>query len=308
MPSPELQAQAPQTYDQLIRDSRLPRLEARALLEHASGRRREWLIAHGDEPVPAEVASAFAGLARRRRDGEPIAYLVGGCEFRGQHFAVSPAVLIPRTDTEVIVDWALELARPAARVIDLGTGSGVIAISLALTRPDLEVWASDVSPAALAVARGNAERLLAATGNAERLLAATGSAGQIPAATGSEPTPITWREGAWWQAVESGERFHLALSNPPYISASDHHLGEGDLRFEPRPALTPGPAGTEAIDELIAGAPEHLASGGWLLLEHGFDQGEAVRSRLAAAGFAAVETRRDTAGHERVSGGRWGDV
>lgn len=287
-PAPDPGSQSPITHDQLIGNCRLPRLEARALLEHASGRRREWLIAHGDEPVAEAVVATFSALAQSRRNGQPLAYLVGGCEFRGHHFAVSQDVLIPRTDTEAIVDWALELAPPAARVIDLGTGSGVIAVSLALARPDLEIWATDISPAALALAAGNAARLLAATG--------------------ADRDPITWRAGAWWAAIEPGELFALAVSNPPYIRARDHHLGEGDLRFEPQAALTPGPEGTEAIAELIDGAPGHLAAGGWLIVEHGFDQGPAVRSLLAARGFAAITSRRDTAGHERVTAGRWPGV
>ncbi len=287
-PVPDQGSRSPITHDQLIRDCQLPRLEARALLEHASGQRREWLIAHGNEPVAAAVFAAFTALAHSRRAGQPLAYLVGGCEFRGHHFAVNQDVLIPRTDTETIVDWALELAPPAARVIDLGTGSGVIAISLALERPDLEVWATDISPAALALAAGNAARLLATTG--------------------SDRNEIRWREGAWWAAIEPGRHFDLVVSNPPYIRASDHHLTEGDLRFEPQEALTPGPAGTEAIDVLIDGAPGHLALGAWLIVEHGFDQGAAVRSRLAARGFMTITSRRDTAGHERVTGGRWHGV
>lgn len=287
-PVPDQGSKSPITHDQLIRDCQLPRLEARALLEHASGQRREWLIAHGDEPVAGAIIATFRALAQRRRAGQPLAYLLGGCEFRGHHFAVNQDVLIPRTDTETIVDWALELAPPAARVIDLGTGSGVIAISLALERPELEIWATDISPAALALAAGNAARLLATTG--------------------SDQNAITWREGTWWAAIEPDERFDLVVSNPPYIRASDHHLAEGDLRFEPQAALTPGPDGTEAIDVLIDGAPAHLAPGAWLIVEHGFDQGEAVRSRLAARGFAAITSRRDTAGHERVTGGRWPHV
>ena len=287
-PAPDQGSQSPITHDQLIRDCRLPRLEARALLEHASGQRREWLIAHGDEPVAEAVVATFTALAQSRRDGQPLAYLVGGCEFRGHHFAVSRDVLIPRTDTEAIVDWALELAPPAARVIDLGTGSGVIAISLALERPDLEIWATDISPAALTLAAGNAARLLAATG--------------------ADQNPITWREGAWWAAIEPGQLFELAVSNPPYIRAHDHHLAQGDLRFEPQTALTPGPDGTEAIAALIDGAPGHLTIGGWLIVEHGFDQGAAVRALLAARGFAVITSRRDTAGHERVTGGRWPGV
>ncbi len=283
--APEQGPQSPLTHDQLIRDCQLPRLEARALLECASGRRREWLIAHGDEPAPAPVVAAFAALAQRRRDGEPLAYLVGGCEFRGHHFAVDPAVLIPRTDTETIVDWALELAPPSARVIDLGTGSGAIAITLALARPDLEIWATDISTEALTLAASNAARLLSAP------------------AKGADS--IVWRHGPWWAAVEPDTRFDLVVSNPPYIRAADHHLALGDLRFEPQAALTPGPEGTEAIDILIGDAPAHLAGGAWLIVEHGFDQAEAVRARLLACGFEAVQSRRDTAGHERVSGGRW---
>lgn len=283
--APELRAAPPASYDRLIRDCGLPRLEARALMERASERRREWLIAHGEDPVPEAIAAAFATLARRRRDGEPVAYLVGEREFHGHRFRVDPSVLIPRPDTETLVDWAIELAAPGARVLDLGTGSGAIAVSLALARTDLVVWATDRSAAALERARDNAARLL----GTER--------------GGSDA--ICWRLGAWWKAIAEDERFDVVVANPPYIDGDDPHLAQGDLRFEPREALTPGPDGMAAIAELVAGAPGYLAEGAWLLLEHGLEQGAAVRARLEEAGFAAVLTRRDAAGHERVSGGCW---
>ena len=273
------------TYDELTNGCGLPRLEARVLLERASARTREWLIAHGDELADESVASAFAALARRRLDGEPVAYLVGEREFHGHRFRVDPSVLIPRPDTETLVDWALEVAGPGARILDLGTGSGAIAVSLAIERPDLTVWATDSSEAALERARDNAARLL-----------------PVPRAGAAA---ICWRLGAWWHAIAPGEQFDVVLSNPPYVDADDPHLEQGDLRFEPRDALTPGPDGMAAIDALVADAPGHLRDGAWLLVEHGVEQGPAARARLVGAGFEAVATRRDAAGHERVSGGRW---
>jgi release factor glutamine methyltransferase len=265
-------------YDDALRTAGLPRLEARALLEHACGRPREWLVAHGDEPMTADAAERYRELCVRRAAGEPLAYLVGWREFFGQRFAVSPSVLIPRPETEALVEAAIARVPVGGTAIDLGTGSGCIAVSLARARPDLRVTATDASADALALAAENA-RVLA--GGRVRL-----------------------RLGDWWQAVEPGERFDVALANPPYIAADDPHLLEGDLRHEPRAALTDGGDGLAAYRTLARGAPAHLEPGGWLLLEHGFDQGAAVRALLEEAGLVEVATERDAAGLERVSRGR----
>lgn len=265
------------TYDALIAASLLPRLEARALLEHASGRRREWLIAHGDETVPAAVARAFDELARRRLAGEPLAYLVGWREFHGRRFEVTPEVLIPRADTELAVRWACAEAPRGARVLDLGTGSGAIAVSLALERPDLRVLATDASAAALAVAARNAAALGAAQ--------------------------VEFRHGDWYSALSPDERFGLIVSNPPYIAHDDPHLAEGDLRHEPQAALTDGADGLEALRALVAGAAAHLDTDGLVGLEHGWTQGAAVRGLLMQAGFRKVRTLADDEGRERLTVG-----
>lgn len=253
------------------------RLDAQLLVAHQLQRPRSWLLAHDDEALAVADAAALEQALQRRAAGEPLAYLVGEREFRGLRFAVGPAVLVPRPETEHLVDWALEcLAGHASpRVIDLGTGSGAIAVSLALQRPDAEVWATDVDAQALAVALANAHRLGATVRGAQ---------------------------GSWWAAAPPG-RVDLAVSNPPYIAGDDPHLGA--LRHEPRHALTPEGDGLDALRALVAGAPTHLAPGAWLLLEHGHDQGEAARELLSRTGFRAVQTRRDLAGHERCSGGLW---
>lgn len=264
----------------LLLDTRLPRLEVRMLLEHVLAKPRAWLLAHDTDPLAPEVAVAYEALAQRRLAGEPMAYLLGQREFMGHVFRVTPDVLIPRPDTEVLVETALECVagQAAPAVLDLGTGSGAIAISIALARRDARVMASDVSAAALVVAAGNAWELTAS---------------------------VRFVEGNWYDAVPAGEGFDLIVSNPPYVASDDPHLGQGDVRFEPRGALTDGADGLEDLRRIVAGAHRHLKPGGALWMEHGWDQAEAVRALLAATGFSDVHSRRDLAGIERISGGRW---
>lgn len=284
-PSPS--APAGPSIDDLIRHSQLPRAEARRLLASLTGQPLTWFMAHGDDPADPDTTTRFQALAERRRAGEPLAYLLGQQEFYGRPFAVSPAVLIPRADTETLVETALEqLARLRRQrcavplsLLELGTGSGIIAITLALEAPDTEVHAVERSPEALAMAQQNAKAL-----GADR---------------------IHWHAGSWWQALARPRRFDLIVSNPPYIAAHDHHLQQGDLRFEPPQALVAGPDGLDDLRIIIGGTPAHLPPNGWLLLEHGYDQGAPVQALLRDAGFADVFTRRDLAGQPRVSGGRW---
>jgi len=266
------------TVRDLSAASGLPRLEARMLLEHVLGVPRAWLLAHDTDPLDRAACQRFGRLAALRRDGQPMAYLVGRREFMGRDFAVTPDVLIPRPDTELLVETALECLRdrPRGTVLDLGTGSGAIAVSLALALPGATVWATDASAAALAVARGNAERLGAR---------------------------VDFAQGDWYGALPPGPRFDLIVSNPPYVAAGDPHLSEGDLRFEPAAALTDGGDGLGALRAIVAGARDRLAPGGALWLEHGWNQSRAVRACLAAAGFSSVASRRDLAGIERISGG-----
>ena len=285
--APSSSAPAGPSLDDLIRHSQLPRAEARRLLACLTGQPLTWFMAHGDDPADPDIATRFQALAERRRAGEPLAYLLGQQEFYGRPFAVSPAVLIPRADTETLVETALEqllLLRQQRRTVplsllELGTGSGIIAITLALEAPDTEVHAVERSPEALAMAQRNAKALGA--------------------------DHIHWHAGSWWQALASPRRFDLIVSNPPYIAANDHHLQQGDLRFEPPQALAAGPDGLDDLRIIIGGAPAHLNPGGWLLLEHGYDQETPVQALLRDAGFADVFTRRDLAGQPRVSGGRW---
>ena len=291
MTSPLLPGEPPvntaPTLDDLIQHSQLPRAEARRLLASLTGQPLTWFMAHGDDPTDPNTATRFQALAERRRAGEPLAYLLGQQEFYGRPFAVSPAVLIPRADTETLVETALEqllLLRQQRRTVplsllELGTGSGIIAITLALEAPDTEVHAVERSAEALVVAQQNAKTL-----GADR---------------------IHWHAGSWWQALASPRRFDLIVSNPPYIAANDHHLQQGDLRFEPPQALAAGPDGLDDLRIIISSAPAHLNPGSWLLLEHGYDQEAPVQALLRDAGFADVFTRRDLAGQPRVSGGRW---
>jgi release factor glutamine methyltransferase len=252
-------------------------LDARLMLGRLLGRTPTQLIAGDDARLGAEAAARWAEWLSRRAGGEPLAYLLGEKEFHGLLLEVSADVLVPRPETELLVDWALELVagprrRPA--VLDLGTGSGAIALAVKHARPAATVTATDASPAALAVARRNARRL----GLAVEFVAAS-----------------------WWQGL-AGRSFDLVLANPPYVRDGDPALEA--LGHEPRQALTPGGDGLAALREIAGAAPAHLEAGGWLLLEHGHDQAEAVAALLRRAGLEAVETRRDLAGHPRATGGR----
>lgn len=255
----------------------LERIDTWGLLTHLMDRPRSWLIAHDAEPLPAAAWARFLDLAQRRARGEPLAYLTGEKGFHRLTLRVTPDVLVPRPETEGLVDWALELLQGmhAPQVLDLGTGSGAIALAIAQARPDAVVTATDASPAALAIARENAHRL---------------------------NLRVQFHSGDWWEAVDTQARHHVIASNPPYIAGGDPHLPA--LRHEPMHALTPGGDGLGALRVLASGAPRHLRPGGWLLLEHGHDQGAAVRRLLAEAGLVAIETRRDLAGHERCTGGQ----
>lgn len=269
----------PFTVSRALAASGLVPFEAKLLLAHVLRRDRAWLVAHADDVVAAQEAKAFDALARRRRDGEPIAYLIGRREFYGLDLEITPEVLIPRPETELLVDLALArlTGDRAARVVDLGTGSGAVALAIAASRRSAQVIGTDISSAALALARRNAARL--SIGN------------------------VSFVASDWFAAL-ADQRFDLVVANPPYVAAGDPHLREGDLRHEPTQALTAGADGLSAIRVIVAAAPAHLADGGWLLLEHGYDQADAVGALLRDAGLADVRTARDLAGILRVSYGR----
>lgn len=272
------------TIQSLLDSAELPasptaRLDAELLLAAVLGKPRSYLRTWPEHEPGAEQLAAFAALLERRRMGEPVAYILGHQGFWSLDLEVAPHTLIPRPDTELLVETALQLA-PATpqRVLDLGTGSGAIALALASERGGWQVIGVDRIAEAVALAERNRQRLK--LGNAE------------------------FRQSSWFDGL-AGERFDLILSNPPYIAADDCHLGEGDVRFEPLSALVAGVDGLDDIRQIIAQAPRHLQAGGWLLLEHGYDQAEAVRELLASTGFTAVDSRRDLGGHQRISLGRW---
>lgn len=268
--------------DALLREAgeRIDPVDAQWLLAHALGRNRSWLYAHGDSALDVVTCDRFGVLVDRRANGEPVAYLTARRGFWTFELLVTPDTLIPRPETESLVERALTLLHPdrALRIADLGTGTGAIALALALERPRADVLATDASQAALTVARRNADALGVSN--------------------------VRFAQGNWHGAL-GDERFDLIASNPPYIAIGDAHLAAGDLRFEPSSALASGDDGLDAIREIASGAPAHLEADGWLLLEHGVDQGASVRVLLHEAGFSDVHTAKDLEGRERVSSGRW---
>ncbi len=255
---------------------KIDRLDARLLLQYATGCTHTDLLARPETPVIAPAYAQFAEWVERRAAGEPLAYIVGEAEFRGRVFQVLPEVLIPRPETEVLIELALERLHglEAPRILDLGTGSGIVAISLALECPAATLVAVDVESGAISIARNNAGRLGAT---------------------------IDFRHGDWFAPV-AGERFDLIVSNPPYIAAGDPHLARDGLPFEPQLALTDGADGLACIRHIVNRAPAFLNEGGWLLLEHGYDQGAASRNLLSAAALKSPTTFPDLAGIDRVSG------
>lgn len=253
------------------------RLDAEVLLAHCLGQSRTWLYTWSDRALSASQCAAFAALLARRRQGEPVAYITGVREFWSLPLEVGPATLIPRPDTERLVELVLELPLPAAaRVLDLGTGTGAIALALASERPGWQVLAVDLAPAAVALAERNRARLGCRN--------------------------VTVQQSDWFDAVTATD-VDVIVSNPPYIDATDPHLLQGDVRFEPRSALVAGAAGLADIRLIATQGLRHLRAGGWLLVEHGYQQGEAVRGIFRAAGFGQVCTRRDCGGNERVTMG-----
>lgn len=284
----------------LLREDALPRLERQMLWQHVLGVSRAWLIAHDTDPLPSSALARYRALETRRLGGEPMAYILGEREFMGHALRTTPDVLIPRPETELLVACALHAAASRAKasshgmpaavrggqppspsgaglnLLDLGTGSGAVAIALALACPDARVVATDASQAALEVARDNAARLGA---------------------------PIDFFSGNWYQALPANMAFDVIVSNPPYIAASDPHLQQGDVRFEPRGALTDGADGLQALHVIVSQAAPRLRAGGGLFVEHGWDQGPAVRALFEQAGFHQIATHPDLAGIGRVTGG-----
>jgi release factor glutamine methyltransferase len=257
----------------------LDRIDAEFLLAHCLDKPRSWLYAHDDQVLDAQHCSVFEVLVQRRKQGEPVAYITGRRAFWSMDLNVTPDTLIPRPETELLVELALSRVDPESRaeILDLGTGSGAVALAIAVERPACRITAVDVSAEALAVAAANA--------------------GQLNLCN------VVLEHGDWYSLLDA-RRFGIIVSNPPYIESSDAHLAIGDLRFEPHSALVSGPDGLDDIRTIIAGAHRHLLPGGWLLLEHGWHQGEAIRGLFAQAGFTDVETVRDLEQRDRVTMGR----
>lgn len=257
--------------------SALPRLEQTMLWEHVLKVARSWLIAHDTDPLSQEVVQQYKALEARRLKGEPMAYIIGKREFMGHEFNVNPAVLIPRPETEFLVEQALAQIKglPEARVLDMGTGSGAVAISIALARPDATVIATDLSVEALAVAQENAHNLCA---------------------------KVEFLQGSWYDAVKGQAAFDIIVSNPPYIAEHDPHLSQGDLRFEPTTALSAAQNGLEDIQKIINGAHPYLSAVGSIWLEHGWDQAVLVRSLFTRANFSQPTSIADLAGIPRITG------
>jgi len=278
---PDAFTPAPRTVAEALQQARaagLDRLDAQLIVCTVLGVPRSWVLAHDADPLPAEHLGRLLDWLRRRAAGEPFAYLQGGKEFFGLLLRVTPDTLVPRPDTETLVQWALELLPPdqPRTVADLGTGSGAIALAIASQRPHAQVTAVDFSAGALNVALGNAKRH--GLGNVQGL------------------------QGSWFEPL-AGQRFDLVVSNPPYIAEDDPHLAA--LHHEPRTALTAGTDGLDDLRRITDQAPAHLSPGGWLLLEHGHDQATQVQQLLQAAGFTEVGTRFDLGGNPRCTGGRW---
>lgn len=257
-----------------------PQLEAELLLAHVLGCTRTQLHAHPEQPLSTAQQQQFLSLLQRRQGGEPVAYLIGHREFWDLRLTVTPATLIPRPETERLVELALERIPQDApwQIADLGTGSGAIALAIARARPAAHILATDLSITALAVARDNARQL--------------------------EVHNVRFQHSHWFAGL-GAEQFDLIVSNPPYIHPADPHLAQGDVRFEPATALQSGPDGLTDLRTIAAGARQHLHTGGWLLLEHGYDQGTAMARLLDGLGYHAVAVFTDLGGHERVCAGRW---
>ncbi|MCC3719326.1 peptide chain release factor N(5)-glutamine methyltransferase [Rouxiella badensis] len=256
-----------------------PKRDAEILLGHVTGRTRTYIMAFGETELSDDQRLQLESLLSRREKGEPIAYLVGEREFWSLPLSVSPATLIPRPDTECLVEQALLRLEPSpARVLDLGTGTGAIALAIASERPDCQITGVDLQPDAVALAQYNGSKL--AIPNAQFL------------------------QGSWFVPV-GGQSFEIIVSNPPYIDATDPHLAQGDVRFEPATALIADNKGLADIDYIVSQAPAFLVPGGWLLLEHGWEQGESVRTILQAAGFNAIETVKDYGDNDRITLGQW---
>ncbi|MCU7553837.1 peptide chain release factor N(5)-glutamine methyltransferase [Alteromonas sp. ASW11-19] len=253
-------------------------IDSKVLLAHVLERTQTWLYTWPDYTLTAAQWQQFQLLVARRNSGEPVAYLTGVRAFWTLELATSPATLIPRPETELLVESALELMpEGASRVCDLGTGTGAVALAIASERPELAVTGADLQPDAVALARANALRNQ--VGNARFI------------------------ESSWFEALSG--KFDMIVSNPPYVEADSEYLEKGDVRFEPRSALVAGADGLDDIRIIVAAAPEFLCAGGWVLLEHGFNQADAIQTLLHAAGFKQIHTRKDLAGHARITGGCW---